>query len=316
MLERYFPADLAGLIYKCLATEVSMSSNPSFRLECLLLSSRGDLVKVTHDVKEEYKTETIAYNVISADIVGCTLVFATKYFAVYKTLYAEAILYDSNVIKCLAGHGYVVAILNDGTIKVIGNNIVGQIGIEGAGDKLTEWTPVPNITDVIDGSCYTSETILVRSDGRIYIAGYDTTVLGDFELHPTVKDVVASFCSSSGIFFLTVSGNVLYSGDAGSTFRPFPINNVVQMSISNYHALFLTLDGKLFDYEIRRYHDTSKSAYHMIDLLSNNLKAKNILCGDSWSMVMDVTGKVYIIGKTVDSSSKEFIEITDVNLLR
>ena len=56
MLERYFIADLADLIYQALTTEVRMSSDPDSSLKCLFLSSNGDLINVDYDHAKIYKT--------------------------------------------------------------------------------------------------------------------------------------------------------------------------------------------------------------------------------------------------------------------
>lgn len=329
MLERYFIADLADLIQKSLIAEVSMSNDSGHTLECVLLSSRGDLIKVSHDDVKIYTIETISHNVISADIASYMLLFATNQFVVYKSSSTITSLYNSDVSKCLAGRGRAVLILTDGTIITETKSHEGGI---------VKWREVPQVTNVVDGSCHGDVAVLIRSDGRIYISDDSAPVEDDFTILPTVSDISAVHCTTNVIFLLTMSGNVLYSGDINptvfpsTTFKPFPLSNVVSMSVGRTHALFLTSDGKLFGYgrnadgEFGIPEHTAKNTLVHIQLsrlrfqgsseAKPGLKIKKVLCGNGWSIIMDTKGDVYIIGRVYYDKVKTFMKIEGVNLLK
>ena len=252
------------------------------------------------------------------------MIFATNQFVTYKSSFAAMPKkdYNDNIRKCLAGYGCAILILTDGTIEVIGSNHYGQLGLTNQ-SPITKWTTVPQVTDVVTGSCCGYISILVRSDGQIYTAGYDGIggiKMDDFKLHPTVRDIIAVSSTSNAIFLLTSSGNVLYSGDAdqndrpGMIFKPFPITDVVDISVSRTHALFLKSDGKLFRYGLfTTIGCTSENT--LVAIATNNLKVKKITCGNGWSMIMDNEGDVYILGKIYHTNIKTFTKIENINLL-
>ena len=331
MLDQYFIADLVDLIYQALTGEAGISSNSNAYLDCLLLSSNGNLVKIDYNQDEMYTTKTVACNVVAADI-GDSMVFATNEVVTYKSS-SEAVPkkeYVDNVSKCLVGYHSAILILIDGTIKVIGSNSSGQLGTRST-LMIDEWKTVPQITDIITGSCRGTTSILVRSDGQIYMAGDDTHEMvgvnvNGFKLHPTVKDIIAVYSTSNAIFLLTISGNVLYSGNLhldarpNDTFKQLPITGVIDMALGRTLALFLTSNGKLFGYghdphgkfgSLRRY-----NTLNVIEVPTGDLRVRKITCSINLSIIMDTKGDVYIIADTFHKEFRTFTKVKGVNLLR
>ena len=84
----------------------------------------------------------------------------------------EEIKEIKNVKEISCGNHHTTLLMDDGTIKVAGQNLSGQLGL---GDNMTrhEFVTVEGVSDVKEIDCVGNSTLLIMNNGQIKIAGED-----------------------------------------------------------------------------------------------------------------------------------------------
>lgn len=177
----------------------------------------------------------------------------------------------SGVKRIESGSYSTHVLMNDGTLKVIGYNSYGQLGL-GHKENVTELTDIPNISGVKNVYCGYYHTILLMEDGSIMGIGYNS--YGQLGLGH--KDNITEFTK------LPIDGDV---------------KNIV---CGDYNTLVLLEDGRLFvtgynsNGQLGLGHKEHITAFTEVTDIPDNIK--NIDCAGSNSAILTEDGKLYTCG--------------------
>jgi len=180
-----------------------------------------------------------------------------------------------DVVAISTGIGHTMATRNDGSLWGWGANFVGQLG---DGTEIARHEPVKIMEDVIHVSAGSMHTVAVQSDGSLWAWGFNRRgEIGDGtrEIHlspiKVMEDVIVAFAGGimdswmRGITMAIKSDNSLWAWGGewhymneilgeepifnyGST--PVRImEDVVSVSIGDWHTLVLRADGSLWAWE-------------------------------------------------------------------
>jgi len=183
------------------------------------------------------------------------------------TLYAIPSLTNVKQIAC--GSAFSVFLLNDGTVKTIGDNSFGQCGNSATTgtNQLTLFT-IPSLTNVKSVSCGSSHLVFLLNDGTVKTVGRNffgqcgtgttTTQTVPF-IMPGLTNVKQVVAGNGHSVFLLNDGTVKTIGQndggqcgTGNTTTPqlslytIPsLTNVKSISCGAYHNVFLLNDGTI-----------------------------------------------------------------------
>lgn len=132
----------------------------------------------------------------------------------------EVVNLDIPVVDVACGGGHTAFLLNDGTVKTVGSNNYGQLGV---GTTLEHMTPimVPDISDAIAISCGSSFTAISTRNGTVKTVGTNTSGQlgnGSFDFMETVPVSVVQLYDNVNIFRVTYSNTDILSLDKSGLF--------------------------------------------------------------------------------------------------
>ncbi len=129
---------------------------------------------------------------------------------------------------------------NDGTLWVKGNNNKGQLGL-GHKNNVTDFTQVPNLTNVISFSTGYEHTSIIKSDGTVWCCGNnDSGQLGNFNYSLNGFSIIPETPLTESTTF--VQG--YYYSDTSN--NPTVINNAKIISCGAYTTTIITTEGHVY----------------------------------------------------------------------
>ena len=211
---------------------------------------------------------------------------------VAQTVITEMMI-PSNTKQVTGANNFTIILLKDGTLKVIGYNGNGQLGL-GHTDNVTELTDVPDITGVKKVSCSQYHTMLVMDDGTVMASG------------------------NNGYGQLG-TGNT----DNTNIFIKLDISNVSDIYCGSYHTIFILNDGtiKACGYNGYGQLGIGSDIYNALELTDIEISnVKKIACGGYHTMILLNNGELYgcgynttygTMGNGTSVNFKEFTKVLD-----
>ena len=187
---------------------------------------------------------------------------------------ADMLIEPKDVKQIAGGYGHTIFLMKDGTLKCIGYNYNGQLGLGHTTDVL-ELTDIPGITGVKNVYCGEYITIIALEDG---------TVMG---------------CGSNGYGQLGLghTNNV-------TSFTKLSISNVKQVSCGSSHTMVLLEDGTLKGAGYDRYGQLgdgyatqyNRTSFYVISTSVIDDKIKKIETGYDYTVLLTESNLVYGVG--------------------
>ena len=245
---------------------------------------------------------------------------------------------------------YTLFIMQDGTVKVCGDNRHGQLGLGHRNTPVSTVTDLP-LTGVKDIVCGSNHTFFIMQDGTIKCCGYNRygqLGLGfttpDPYAYPTVTDLPFTgvkniVCGSYHTFFIMQDGTVKCCGrnqhgqlglghknDPVSTVRNLPLTGVKNIVCGSSYTFFIMQDGSVkccgrndFGQLGLGFTTPSPYAYPTVtDLPFTGVK--NIVCGESHTFFIMEDGTIKCCGRNdygqlgLGYSGDDVVNVTDLQL--
>jgi alpha-tubulin suppressor-like RCC1 family protein len=268
--------------------------NTSGQLGLQDLNSRGSLVSNTQAIKytdiSAYKVASGYYHTIFINNSGLTYAFGTNTngqlgFGNTITLFVPTVipvLKDINICQIACGAFHSFFIESNGRVYACGSYLNGRLGISGLTQDVLVPTNIPafnsiKIVQVVAGS---SHSLFLASTGRVYACGsYLNGRLGTGSVADVLTPIEITYFSTNSIFITQIS-----AGDSHSMF--LDTNGVVYAcgSFSNGRLGTSSITDVL----------TPISLTYFITIYP--LKIKQVSCGSDYTMLLTVTGNVYVCG--------------------
>lgn len=177
----------------------------------------------------------------------------------------------------VCGSSHVFFCKSDGDIWVVGSNYEGQLGLEHNYLVATELQPHPRLNSIQQIACGSFHTVLRTIDDKVWVFGankYGQLGLGHDRMQNTRQPVPALdsikikkvACGKAHTIFLDENGNLLACGK----------NDHGQLGLNNFEE---QSDLARVDY-----------------FFENQIKIKDIYCGDEFTMAIDVDDNLYSWG--------------------
>lgn len=175
----------------------------------------------------------------------------------------------SNIIAADGGYKFSLFLKSDSTVWSCGKNLTGQLGDGTTIDKLTP-VQVIGLTNIVAIAAGSFHSLFLKSDGTVWGCGHnnygqlgDSTMGNDYLIPfqiPGLFNVVKIAAGEISSFFVLNNGSVLSCGGnnygqlgIGTTslyeLYPMPVivpQNIIDVSTSTYHTLFLTADSTIY----------------------------------------------------------------------
>jgi alpha-tubulin suppressor-like RCC1 family protein len=187
-----------------------------------------------------------------------------------------------NIIDISAGTDHSIALQDDGTIWVWGENADGQLGNGGTTDKITP-IKVTGITNVIEISAGWGYTHIVKSDGSIWSWGSGSS--GELGIGTTTQSSIP----------------VQVKGVGGTGF----LGNIIDVSTGEQHILALKNDGTVYSWGSggsgRLGNNASTNRNTPVKVVNETntgdlLNIQKISAGYNHSMALAQDGSLYVWG--------------------
>ena len=209
-----------------------------------------------------------------------------------QTVITEMLI-PSNTKQVTGGNNFTIILLKDGTLKVIGYNGNGQLGL-GHTDNVTELTDVPDISGVKKVVCGGSNTFLLMQDGSLMASGNN----GNGQLG------LGHYASPN-------------------SFTKLPLTDVKDIICGHYHTIIILNDNTIKGTGYNGYgqlglgHTDSINEFTLVEGIDNN-NIKMISCGAYHTMALLKSGELYGCGYNEkygalgNGTKKDCIEFTKV----
>jgi hypothetical protein len=164
-----------------------------------------------------------------------------------------------------------MALMTDGTVKSVGHNQYGQLGIEFSTANQSSWVTSGTISGVASLACGIQHTMALMTDGTVMAVGKNTDGqlgVGSHTQHNSwvtsnITGVASIVCGFTHTMALMTDGTVKGVGNnnygqlgIGNTTEPTSwvtsgtISGVASIACGSYHSMALMPDGTVMLWEI------------------------------------------------------------------
>lgn len=247
-------------------------------------------------------------------------IWANGKSASFTARIAVSSIQNPSVVAIASGSSHVLALKNDGTLWVCGDNSNGQLGMGdySSRNKMTQ-VPIYDVAKVFTGDC---STIAILKDGTAWGTGNiygqlglgNTGIVVNFTRQPFLDDAVQMVITFGEMFALKSDGSlwgagknnyqILAQGDkaARTSFVKIPITDVKQISGWAWDMMVQKTNGEVWGWgynflgELGLGDSTLRTAPVKIPVPPN---VNKIFCGSNNSFVLDNAGQVWAVGNNI-----------------
>lgn len=221
----------------------------------------------------------------------------------------ESILGLNNIKDISCGISHTIFTMMDGTVKVVGNNGSGQLGLGNRISPQLTITTIPNLIGVRSTSCGDNFTIFLMEDGTLKSVGENNQgQLGlgtktSYEL--TIKDVpdivgVKSVSCGRWITVVLMKDGTVKSFGYGSSYIPKNTTNVRGVSCGDDYVMVLKRDGTVLSAGSNSNGQTGlnspETTIPSLRKIPNLIGVKSISCGNSHTIFLMKDGTARSVG--------------------
>lgn len=219
-----------------------------------------------------------------------------------------------DIVAVASGANHTLYLHADGTVSSNGDNTYGQLGHSISVPQVIDIIKIPNLTDIIQIAAAGNHSLFLKRDGTVWGCGASnsgalhpawtesTIVVSQI---PDVADVRFITTTNTRSFFVQIDGNVighgvLTTGNTPPSRRSFDTNDVISISTSLNHTLFLHTNGRVSGFGGNTYQQLEGLTPIVINpiYLSGITNVVQVYASLTSSLFLLMDGSVWVKGST------------------